>query len=144
MTVQRVVEFCLSKPGAVQDYPFGPEPVVFKVGGKIFVTIYRKDGATRFGMKCEPMLADLLCGQYTSITPMYKSPHWIYIVCDGDVPDEEVFFQIDHSYDLVVKSLSKKAQRLISAEVDRTTGDPRSTLGQTQSRQAYRDNVDRD
>jgi predicted DNA-binding protein (MmcQ/YjbR family) len=113
MTAEVITEYCLSKRGAVQDYPFGPDPTVFKVGGKIFATIYRK-GRTRFGMKCDPILADLLRGQYSSITLMYKSPHWIYILDDGGVPDDEILYQIDHSYDLIVKSLTKKARERLN------------------------------
>ena len=55
MMTQKITEYCLLKPGAVQDYPFGPEPVVFKVGGRVFATIYRKNGITKFGMKCDPI-----------------------------------------------------------------------------------------
>jgi len=117
MTTQRVTKYCLSKPGAVQDYPFGSEPAVFKVGGKVFATIYQKDGTTRFGMKCDPMLADLLRGQYSSVTLMYKSPNWIYILCGSDAPDDVVFSQIDHSYDLVFKALPRKTRELVQAEV---------------------------
>ena len=113
MDAQRVTEYCLSKPGAQMEYPFGPEPVVFKVGGKVFATIYNKDGMTRFGMKCEPLLAELLCRQYESITMMYKSPNWIYIREGGDAPAEEVICQINHSYDLIVKALPKKIRERI-------------------------------
>ena len=115
MTEQGIIEYCLSKLGAVMEYPFGPDPAVFKVGGKIFATIYHKNG-TRIGMKCDPMLADLLRGQYESITLMYKSPHWIYIHLDGSVPDDEFFRQIDHSYDLILKALTKKTRERINAE----------------------------
>lgn len=45
MTAQGVTGYCLSKPGTVLDYSFSPEPVVFKVGGKIFATVYQKDGS---------------------------------------------------------------------------------------------------
>ena len=141
MTSQRVAEYCLSKPGAVLDYPYGPEPAVFKAGGKAFATIYKKDGMTRFGMKCEPLLAKLLCGKYSSVTMMYKSPNWIYIRSGSDIPgethsdipgethgdihsekpvdipDEEIFNQIDHSYNLIVKSLPRKTRDRISAEI---------------------------
>jgi len=116
MTVQKVTEYCLSKPGAAMEYPFGPEPAVFKVGGKVFATIYQKDGTTRYGLKCDPMLADLLRQQYSSVTLMYKSPHWIYILQGGDVPVDEVLFQIDHSYDLIIKALPKKKRERINTE----------------------------
>ena len=116
MTTQEITEYCLSKPGAVMEYPFGPEPAVFKVGGKVFATIYQKNGTTRFGMKCDPMFADLLCQQYESITLMYKSPNWIYILQGGDVSDDEVIFQVDHSYDLIVKALPRKTREQINKD----------------------------
>jgi len=47
---------------------------------------------------------------------MYKSPHWIYILQGGDIPEDEVLFQIDHSYDLIMKALPKKTRELIYAE----------------------------
>ena len=116
MPVQMVTEYCLSKPGAALEYPFGSEPAVFKVGGKVFATIYQKDGTTRYGLKCDPMLADLLRQQYSSVTLMYKSPYWIYILQGGDVPDDEELFQIDHSYDLIIKALPKKTRERINTE----------------------------
>ena len=73
MTTQRITEYCLSKLGAVLEYPFGPDPAVFKVGNKIFATIYHKGETTRIGMKCDPMLADLLRGQYVSIMLMWTA-----------------------------------------------------------------------
>jgi len=100
------------------DYPFGPEPAVFKVGGKIFLMVYQKNGETRFGMKCDPMLADLLRARFSSVTMMFKSPHWIYILNDGSVPDDEILYQIDHSYGLVYKALPKKVREQISSKAE--------------------------
>ena len=122
MTTQRLTEYCLSKLGAVQEYPFGPEPAVFKSGGKVFATIYHKNGITRFGMKCDPILADILRGQYESITLMYRSPNWIYILNDGSVPDNEIFHQIDHSHDLIIKALPRKMWELLYANENETGG----------------------
>ena len=42
--------------------------------------------------------------------------HWNTVLCDGSIPDEEVYGQIDHSYDLIWKSLTKKARVQIEAE----------------------------
>jgi predicted DNA-binding protein (MmcQ/YjbR family) len=54
---------------------------------------------------------------------MYKSPHWIYILLDGGVPDDEFFRQIDHSYDLIFKALPKKTrERLYINEDEPKTG----------------------
>jgi lincosamide nucleotidyltransferase A/C/D/E len=116
MTKREFIEYCLSKPGAAQDYPFGPEPVAFKVGGKVFATAYTKNGVTRFGLKCDPGLSDMTRRQYTAVTLMYKSPYWIYIRQGGDIPDREVKFLTDHSYGLIYKALPKKTREVIRAD----------------------------
>jgi len=102
------------------DYPFGLEPTVFKVMGKVFATIYRKGETTRFGLKCDPILADFLCQQYESLTMMDRSIHWIYVFQGGDVPSEEVLNLIDLSYSLVVKGLPKNKREFLQAENSRS------------------------
>jgi predicted DNA-binding protein (MmcQ/YjbR family) len=32
MDIKKVTSYCLSKPCAFMDYPFGPDPAVIKVG----------------------------------------------------------------------------------------------------------------
>jgi predicted DNA-binding protein (MmcQ/YjbR family) len=53
-----------------------------------------------------------LRARYAAITPGYhlNKRHWNTVELDGSVPDEELLDLIDHSYDLVVTSLTK-AQR---------------------------------
>ena len=118
ITVQDLTEYCLSKLGAMLDYPFGPDPAVFKAGGKIFALLTEENGITRISLKCEPLRADFLRRQYSSIMPGYhlNKVHWNSVFCDGSVPDSEVFGQIDHSHELIIKSLSKKTQKRLKDE----------------------------
>ena len=108
MTVKKLAKYCLSKPHSVLEYPFGTDPAVYKVGGKIFAMIHQRGGSLKVSMKSDLMLADLLRQQYAAITPMCKSAQWNDIICDGTVPDEEIFNQIDHSHEIVFNSLTKK------------------------------------
>ena len=39
MTYEEVRAYCLAKPGATAEYPFGPDHLVPKVGGKLFAII---------------------------------------------------------------------------------------------------------
>jgi predicted DNA-binding protein (MmcQ/YjbR family) len=66
-------------------------------------------GQTRLG---DPRLAEDLRARYAAIIPGYhlNKRHWNTVELDGSVPDEELLDLIDHSYDLVVTSLTK-AQR---------------------------------
>jgi predicted DNA-binding protein (MmcQ/YjbR family) len=116
MTIDTVFDYCLSKPFVKLDYPFGPDPAVFKVGGKMIALVNEKDGQARITMKCEPMLADLLRQQYTSVIKAFKSDTWNCVLCDGGISDYEIIRQIDLSYDLVWKSLTKKKREQLKRE----------------------------
>ncbi len=51
MDHQSLVDYHLSKPGAVEDYPFGDEVIVMKIARKMFSLISIKDGATHMNLK---------------------------------------------------------------------------------------------
>ena len=46
--------YCLTKPWAVEDYPFGPEVIVIKVASKMFALISRREGKEILSLKCAP------------------------------------------------------------------------------------------
>jgi predicted DNA-binding protein (MmcQ/YjbR family) len=102
---------CLSKTAAVEEFPFGQEVSVFKVMGKMFALV-PVDGPVTISLKCDPTLAMLLRDTFTAVTPGYhlNKWHWNTVTVDGSVPDDQVRAMIDHSYELVVKGLTK-AQR---------------------------------
>lgn len=109
MKLKEVINYCLTKQGAFQDYPFGPEPTVIKVSSKMFALISLKDGHVNTSLKCDPMLAQNLRQQYESVKPGYhlNKEHWNTVVIDGSIPVSEIMWMIDHSYELIVKSLTK-------------------------------------
>jgi len=116
VTERTITDYCLSKQYAVLEYPFGPEPATFKVGGKIFTVLHAKNDVIKLTLKCDPMLADLLRQQYQSVMPGYKSTHWNRVICDGSIPDDEIFHQIDNSHGLIMKSLTKKVRERLKRE----------------------------
>ena len=100
----------LSKPGATEDFPFGPEDMVAKVGGKMFALMGVQDPPESIILKCEPDYARELRTEYPAITtaPYMSKQHWNAIALDGTVPDEMLLSMIDDSYALVVKGLTRK------------------------------------
>ena len=108
----RVVAACAAKPGSVEDFPFGDEPAVFKVAGRMFALVSLGSTPGSVSLKCDPDVADGLRVRYAAITPGYhlNKRHWNTVALDGSVPDEELRELIDHSYDLVVARLTR-AQR---------------------------------
>ena len=101
---------CLAPAGASEEFPFGDEVSVFKVGGKMFALCgLDAEPPMQLSVKCDPELAVQLRSAYEAITPGYhlNKRHWNTITLDGSVPDDMVADLVGDSYDLVVASLPK-------------------------------------
>ena len=109
MTARALRKLCLSFAGAVEDFPFGPETSVFKVGGKMFALSQLERGPLQVSLKCEPDLADQLRRAHEAINPGYhlNKRHWNTVTLDGSLPDRMVRDLIEDSYDLVVAGLPR-------------------------------------
>ncbi|MEF3303501.1 MmcQ/YjbR family DNA-binding protein [Paenibacillus sp. GYB003] len=109
MTKAELVRYCLSKKGVREDYPFGPEPLVLKVGSKMFALVADDPGRLVVSLKCEPELAYLLRQQYEAVKPGYhlNKRHWNSVEVDGTIPEDELFGMIDVSYALVARKLTR-------------------------------------
>lgn len=111
--------YLLGKPEAWEDFPFRLDVAVFKVGKKMFATLAEggADGGEAFpqatwqmNLKCDPEQAIMLRDVFPAVIPGYhmNKAHWNTIILDDSIPKGEVERMIDHSYSLVVKSLTKK------------------------------------
>ena len=111
---------CLTKPNVAEVTPFGPNTLVFKVGGKMFALASLDDVPPHVNLKCDPERALDLRDRYEDVQPGYhmNKKHWNTIALSGGVPDAELRRLIDHSYELVVASLPK-AQRSRFAQDDK-------------------------
>ncbi len=109
MNVEIIRNYCLTKSGVTEDFPFNEDTLVFKVQGKMFCLMNLNPPFT-INLKCDPELAVELREKYDGVTPGYhmNKTHWNTIDLESNIPDKEVFAWIDHSYDLVVKGLPKK------------------------------------
>jgi predicted DNA-binding protein (MmcQ/YjbR family) len=103
MTAAEIRSHCLSMPGAVEEYPFGPATTVFKVGGKIFAIAALASDPFTVSLKCEPEIGELLRAGHESIVPGYhlNKRHWITVTLGADAGDALVRDLIEDSYDLV-------------------------------------------
>ena len=108
---------CLALPGAAEEFPFGPETSVFKVGGKIFaLAALESEAPLRVSLKCEPELAAQLRLDYAAIRPGYhlNKRHWNTVTLDGSLPDRMVREMVEDSYDLVVFALPRRVREGLS------------------------------
>ena len=106
---------CLSLPGVEETTPFGPEVLVYKVGGKMFATAVPEEMPHRVNLKCDPERALELRDRYEDIVPGYhmNKKHWNTVAADGSVPDRLLLELADHSYELVKASLPKKVREIL-------------------------------
>jgi predicted DNA-binding protein (MmcQ/YjbR family) len=103
--------YCLSKLGVIEDTPFDPDTLCFRVGGKIFAIVDIR-AFESVNLKCDPELAVELREKHNGVTPGYhmNKKHWNTVLFDGSIPDGVILVWVDHSYELVFKNLTKKAQ----------------------------------
>ena len=113
MDLAQFREYCLSKPRATEGTPFGPDVLVFKVRGKMFALAALEEMPTTVNLKCEPDLALELRDRYEQVRPGYhmNKRHWNTVEIESGLPDAEVRKMIDHSYQLVIKSLPKAERK---------------------------------
>jgi predicted DNA-binding protein (MmcQ/YjbR family) len=113
MNLEGFREYCLTKPGATEGTPFGPDILVFKVGGKIFAITALDEIPARANLKCDPDLALELRDRYEQVRPGYhmNKKHWNTVDIEAGVPDSEIRNMIDHSYELVAGSGGSPSRR---------------------------------
>ena len=109
MTYEETRSYLLSQPEAWEDFPFGINVAVMKIGKKMFATLAQSGDQASMNLKCDPDEALSLRDIFPAVTPGYhmNKRHWNTIVLDGSIPAGEIERMIDSSYTLVVRSLPK-------------------------------------
>ena len=110
MDIEYLRNYCLSKKGVTEEFPFGEETLVFKVAGKMFLLTGLYDSSLAFNVKCDPDKAIELREQYDAIQPGYhmNKKHWNTVIVDGSIPQKLLREMIDESYNLIIQSLPQK------------------------------------
>lgn len=109
----------LARPGALPDFPFGPEVEVFKVMGRMFGLMPLDEVPPRINLKCDPEQAIALRAKYpAAVLPGYhmSKTHWNTVLLDGTVPADELRWMVEHSYALVVAKLKKADRQALAAQ----------------------------
>lgn len=109
MNIEEIRLYCLSKPAASEDMPFGNDTLVFKVGGKMFL-LANLDGPLKINIKAPPQeVADRLehCPEAEPGYHMNKK-HWIRVDVTSVADQYRLKAWIDTSYMLVLNGLPAK------------------------------------
>lgn len=108
MNIEEFREFCLSRKGVTEEFPFDKNTLVFKVAGKMFA-LTDVELFESINLKCDPEKAMELREKYHAVLPGYhmSKKHWNTILMDGSISDRQLLQWILDSYLLVVSGLSK-------------------------------------
>ena len=110
MDIESLRQYCLQKKGVEEGMPFGPDALVFKVGGKMFAILALENEPLSISLKGKPEDNLILREQYTWIRPGYhlNKQHWNTLDLGIEAELKLVHKCIDESYQLVFNALSKK------------------------------------
>ena len=116
MDIEQFRDYCLAKKASSEYFPFGPETLVMRVGGKLFALTGLESGQFSVNLKCDPDKAVELREQYPEIQPGWhmNKKHWNTILVDGSVKDSLLREWVDHSYDLVAQALPRKLREQLN------------------------------
>ncbi len=90
-TLDSLRAYLLSKKGATEETPFGPDALVFKVMGKMFALLAWQSDPLRITLKCDPDDVLALRQQYAAVQPGYymNNRHWNTVTLDGSIPEAD-------------------------------------------------------
>ncbi|WP_336732389.1 MmcQ/YjbR family DNA-binding protein [Chryseobacterium sp. VD8] len=114
MDANEILDYCLSKKGVTESFPFDNETLVLKVGTKVFLLMGLERQPLGINVKTDPEWSAELREQHPQITGAYhmNKTHWNSVVIDG-LKKDLILKMIDQSYELVFKSLTKKVKEEI-------------------------------
>lgn len=114
MDANEILDYCLSKKGVTETFPFDQETLVMKVGTKMFLLMSLEKQPLTIAVKNDPEWSLELREQHPQITGAFhmNKTHWNSVSLDG-LRRDLILKMIDQSYDLVFKSLTKKAKEEI-------------------------------
>ncbi len=110
MDIEQVREYCLTLPGVTEDSPYGPDMIVFRIEGKIFLHLPLEYAVPRIAVKLPPEEGQDLRDRHTAIRAAYhlNKVHWNEILIENTFPSEQIQNWILESYNLVLSSLPKR------------------------------------
>ncbi len=120
MNIEQIRDYCMSKKAATESFPFDEHTLVFKVLNKMFALAPLKkweEGESSIMLKCDPEYTEELRATYESVYagPYVSNKHWNTVsVYKGELSQDLIFQLIDHSYDMVVKGMTKKLREQLN------------------------------
>ncbi len=109
MNIEKFRDICLKMTGVTEGFPFDSSTLTFKVGGKMFA-LTNVDKFEFVNLKCNPERSIELRETFNGVKPGWHMNKrlWNSVFIDSDISQDFLLELIVHSYDEVVKTLTKK------------------------------------
>lgn len=116
MNIEEIREYCIAKKGSSESFPFDNSSLVIKVGSKMFALLSLNEIPQRLALKCEPNFAIELREEFSAVQPAFhfNKKHWNMIILNETISAKQLKLWIDHSYEMVMKGMTKKEQAEIA------------------------------
>ncbi len=111
MNIESFRKYVLQLKGVEETQPFGPDNLVYKVGGKMFALTGLDEEECSVNLKCDPERAEQLREEYPDeVFPGYhmNKKHWNTVFFERGLKEKFLKELIDHSYVLVIDGLPAK------------------------------------
>lgn len=120
MNIEQVRELALSLPHVTEDLPFGPDVLVFRIGGKIFMAMGLTLEEPKITLKLKPEDSENLREEHNGIVPAFhwNKKHWndLYLEQIQDALTRDL---IQRAYALVHAGLPRKIKDELGNECRR-------------------------
>ena len=118
MNIESIRDYCLTLPRVTEDFPFDETTLVFRIEGKIFamIDLERHEWLT---LKCDPEYAEVLREHHTEIAGAWhmNKRYWNMLNLVGNLSNNLICHLIRHSYNQVVKKISRRIRESIGLEL---------------------------
>jgi predicted DNA-binding protein (MmcQ/YjbR family) len=113
MNIEEFRDYCLSRKYVTECFPFDESTLVFKVADKMFALSGLEHQPSTVNLKCDPERSIELRDEFSDIIEGFhmSKKHWNTVKIEGGLPTKFIKGLIDHSYNLVVKGMTKKKQK---------------------------------
>jgi predicted DNA-binding protein (MmcQ/YjbR family) len=113
MNIEEFRDYCLVKKYVTECFPFDETTLVFKVAGKMFALSGLEHHPAKVNLKCDPERSITLREENAEIIEGFhmNKKLWNTITIESNLSNKLIKELIDLSYDLVIKSMTKKKQK---------------------------------
>lgn len=110
MTISELLQYCMAKPGAEQSVHNDWKATQIKVEDVLFAMVKEVENRPAVSLKTSPELAELLRQQHSDVRPSrhLNKAHWSTVYLDGSLPDSQIYYLVDASYQQAVNLLPEE------------------------------------